>query len=212
MSARPRSRVVALILSLVPGWGHIYWGRERLGLAIFTAFAVAGFVLLNGILVSLGPWKGFLVTIAAVLSVLVFVGAWIDLWQRTSPKRVQAEDGAREKFLREGTVSYLEGDLDRADSCFRMALEIDPQDVEAFFRLGVVCCRRGESRQAALWLRKVRRYDLDGKWDWEVKCERRRLKEARATGSFSRFWAAGPSSPPVGGEATLRPTSPSISR
>ncbi|SVE58072.1 uncharacterized protein METZ01_LOCUS510926, partial [marine metagenome] len=51
MSEQPRQRIPALLLSLVPGWGHVYWGRESVGIGIFSAAAVVGFAFLNSWLV-----------------------------------------------------------------------------------------------------------------------------------------------------------------
>ena len=46
-----------MLLSLVPGWGHVYWGREALGIGIFSAAALVGFGFLNTWLVYQGPGK-----------------------------------------------------------------------------------------------------------------------------------------------------------
>lgn len=182
-----RSRPLALILSLVPGWGHIYWGREVLGMAIFTAFAVAAFALLNLFLVSLGPWKSAFVSLAACLAFLAFIGAVVDLWFRTYPKRVQAEAELRGRRLREGMLAYLGGDLEKASHCFRSCLKSDPHDVEASFRLGIIYCRGGDTRQGAHWLRRAGKLDVDGKWHWELARELERLKtKSQAAGGWSQ--------------------------
>jgi tetratricopeptide (TPR) repeat protein len=182
MSSRPRFRVLALSLSLVPGWGHIYWGRERLGLAIFTVFAICGFALLNGLWVSMAQEtaRATLVAVSASLCVLLFLAAWGDLWRRTRPGTVKREAELREGFLRQGTIAYLRGDLKEAAASFREAVRVNPTDVEALFRLGVVHSREGDARQARVWLRKARRHDVDGKWRWEVNREEERLAEVRA--------------------------------
>jgi tetratricopeptide (TPR) repeat protein len=178
MSSRPRLRFVALLLSLVPGWGHVYWGRERLGLTIFTAAAVAGFALLNGLFIFQGAGKSELTWTAGIIFALIFVATWLDLLARTSLSRVRREDESRERWLEEGTLAYLRNDLEEAVARFSCCLSLDPHDVEALFRLGVVAARRGDHRQARRWFAKTLRHDLEEKWQWEIQRELQRLQVA----------------------------------
>ncbi|MBN1442825.1 MAG: tetratricopeptide repeat protein [Planctomycetes bacterium] len=171
MSAHPRHRLVALLLSIVPGWGHVYWGREILGLGIFTACAVLGFVFLNAKLIYRGEGRDAILWISGALSLLAFGAAFIDLALRTSPPRVRREQEARERLLHQGTIAYLKRDYDNAVVLFRECLRIDPQDVDALFRLGVAFARRGDADQARRWLRNAIRLDLDEKWHWEAQRE-----------------------------------------
>lgn len=165
-----------MVLTLVPGWGHVYWGRELLGLAIFTAFAVAGFSLLNGLFIYIGEGRGILIYGAACLHVGIAAWAWTDIFRRTSPSRVRREEEEREHNLREGMIAYLRGDFDEAQGLFLACSEADPVDPEALFRLGVVCSRAGKAREAVTWLRRTRKYDLEGKWNWEVEQELLRIR------------------------------------
>ncbi len=178
MSASARSRPVALVLSLVPGWGHVYWGREAPGLGLFTLFAVAGFALLNGLFIYIGNARSLVVALSSVLLLASIVGSWIDILRATNPGRLKALEAERDKALREGTVAYLRGDLKAAIDLFEGCVRRDPGDVEALFRLGAVCSRSGESRAAQVWLRRARKHDLDEKWAWEVERELERLKKA----------------------------------
>ena len=182
MSAAGRSRILALALSLVPGWGHIYWGREALGLVLFTVFAVGGFALLNGAVIYIGRGQHALIASGAALIIGTAIGAWAHILLATSPRRVQASEERRQKALREGTVAYLRGDFKTACELFQGCVEDDPSDFEALFRLGVVCSRAGDVRRARSWLRRVRRHDLEDKWRWEVDRELRRLKTAASAG------------------------------
>ena len=178
MSIRRRSRILALFLSLLPGWGQIYWGREKLGLALFTAFAGSVFLLGNGFVVVLGGWQRLFVWIGVTGVALSYVVAVADVLRRSSQRRFARESEAQERLYREGVVAYMSGDLREADRAFRGLLDIDPVDVEALFRLAVVQCRLGDARRAGMWLRKVRRFDLEGKWSWEIEYEEKRLHEA----------------------------------
>ena len=60
-----------MLLSLVPGWGHVYWGREALGIGIFSAAALAGFGFLNTWLVYQGAGTTTLVWVFGVVFCLV---------------------------------------------------------------------------------------------------------------------------------------------
>ena len=177
MSSRPHSRAVALLLSLVPGWGHAYWGKEAVGLAVFTGFAIALSGLLNGLFIYLGDGRGALVWVSALLLLAVTAGAWFDILRRTSPEAVRTAAEERERSLRDGVVAYLRGDLPGASALFRGCVRTDPADVEALFRLGVVTSRAGDARAARLWLRRALKCDLEDKWRWEIRRELDRSKE-----------------------------------
>ena len=149
MSQCSRHRKVALCLSLCPGWGHVYWGREAPGLVVFTVAAIFGFVFLNALLIYQGEGRTILVWISGSLMLVTFLAVWVDLFLRTSPARLRREQEAQERFLHKGTVAYLKDDLDDALVLFRECLRIDSQDSEALFRLGVIYLRRSERQLAA---------------------------------------------------------------
>jgi len=178
MTIRRRSRSLALTLSLVPGWGHVYFGRERLGLIIFTIFAVSGFALLNGLFFYLGSWRTFLIVSSSTFLVLVTIGSWVDILRTTSSRQVRVEEEARDTNLRRGTVAYIRGDLTEAETLFRACVRADPLDVEALFRLGVVCARSGDLLHAKTCLRRTLKHDGEAKWRWEAGRELEALKTA----------------------------------
>ncbi|MBI4602257.1 MAG: hypothetical protein HY721_09885 [Planctomycetes bacterium] len=181
MSARTRSRALALALTLVPGWGHVYWGRERLGLGLFTAFAVAAFALFNAVVIYVGVWRSLFVLLSSLALCTSVLGAWVHMARLTSSGRLRVSEERRARSLREGTLAYLRGDLEAARAQFRSCIEDDPVDVEALFRLAVVCARSGDARQASLLFRRTLRLDVEEKWRWEIGRELERLR-AQAAG------------------------------
>ena len=194
MSAQDRSRCFAVLLSLVPGWGHVYLGREARGLVLFTVFAIGGFGLLNGLLLYIGWGRSFVLAASGFTALAVWVWACVDIIRLTSPVRRHAEEEDRLKALREGTVRYLRGDLEDAKRAFGRCLKKDPGDVEALFRLGILCARSGDSRGARTYLRRASKLDLDGKWVWEIQRELARLaREEEAKEPASRAARAHPS-------------------
>ncbi|HZN56704.1 MAG TPA: hypothetical protein VFD71_01415 [Planctomycetota bacterium] len=183
MSARAPSRAIALALSAVPGWGHIYWGREFQGLGLFTAAAVGCFAIFNGFFLYLGAGREALLLCGTILLAGTVVWTWWDILGTTSPRRLKAEEERRLESLRAGTMAYLRGDLPAAEAAFLKCVHSDPADVEATFRLGVVCSRTGEVRKARGWLRRARRMDVEEKWKWELGREIGRLKGAHVAAS-----------------------------
>jgi tetratricopeptide (TPR) repeat protein len=182
MASRPRSRALALVLTLLPGWGHVYWGRELLGTVIFTVAAAAFFGLVNGLFIVLGAGRTVLAQGSAALLTGVVGYAWADILRRTSPNRLQAEESHREKSLIEGMIAHLRGEHERAGQLFLSCLKADPTDVEALFRMGMTTARAGRREEAIRWLRRTRRNDLEGKWRWEVERELASLRRAPSRG------------------------------
>lgn len=176
MSSPRHSRSIALALSLVPGWGHVYLGRERRGLALFTLTAVLAFLSFNLILVYAGEYRMFLARAAAIAAGLVWIAGIVEVWQWTAPRRLRETEERKAAFLRSGMVAYLRGELDGAEEDFRACLRLDVQDPEAILRLGVVAARRGQIRQARRLLRRAGLLDLDEKWHWEISREIQSLR------------------------------------
>ena len=164
-----------MLLSLVPGWGHVYWGREALGIGIFSAAALVGFGFLNTWLVYQGPGKTTMVWVFGVVFCLVMAANWIDIFLRTDPARVGEDDRRRKLCIQRGTAAYLQGDLDVALGEFKECLKIEPNCPEALFRIGVLAARQGDIEIARTGLRRALRYDVGGKWTWEIEREFIRL-------------------------------------
>ena len=164
-----------MLLSLVPGWGHVYWGREALGIGIFSAAALVGFGFLNTWLVYQGSGKTTMVWVFGVVFCLVMAANWIDIFLRTDPARVGEDDRRRKLCIQRGTAAYLQGDLDVALGEFKECLKIEPNCPEALFRIGVLAARQGDIEIARTGLRRALRYDVGGKWTWEIEHEFIRL-------------------------------------
>lgn len=193
MSVRARSRLAAIVLSLVPGWGHVYWGREPTGLLIFTLFAAAAFSLVNGLFLYLGGGRTLLVAFSLLLLGVTLAWSWISILRWTSPSRIRSIEERRNQAFREGAAAFVRGDNDGAVAAFSRCVEVDPGDVEALFRLGIVTARAGDTRGARSWLRRAQKHDLDDKWAWEIERELERLKRGGA-----EVRVAAPASAPSG--------------
>ena len=54
-------------------------------------------------------------------------------------------------------------------------MKIEPNCPEALFRIGVLAARQGDIEIARPGLRRALRYDVGGKWTWEIEREFIRL-------------------------------------
>ena len=185
MSEHSRQRIPAMLFSLVPGWGHVYWGREALGIGIFSAAALVGFFFLNFWLVYQGSGKTTMVWVFGVVFCLVMAANWIDIFLRTDPGRIGEDDRRRKLCIQRGTAAYLQGDLAGALGEFKECLKIEPNCPEALFRIGVLAARQDDIETARIALRRALRYDLGGKWKWEIDREFIRLDAAVAEGAVA---------------------------
>jgi tetratricopeptide (TPR) repeat protein len=196
-----------MLFSLVPGWGHVYWGREALGIGIFSAAALVGFGFLNAWLVYQGSGKTTMVWVFGVIFCLVMVASWIDIFLRTEPARVSEDDRRRKLCLERGTASYLQGDLAGALGEFRECLKIEPNCPEALFRIGVLAVRQDDFELARTSLRRALRYDIGEKWKWEIQREFTRLDagiSAQEETSFEKEAGAEPQEEPYDEETPER--------
>ena len=196
-----------MLFSLVPGWGHVYWGREALGIGIFSAAALVGFGFLNAWLVYQGSGKTTMAWVFGVIFCLVMVASWIDIFLRTEPARVSEDDRRRKLCLERGTASYLQGDLAGALGEFRECLKIEPNCPEALFRIGVLAVRQDDFELARTSLRRALRYDIGEKWKWEIQREFTRLDagiSAQEETSFEKEAGAEPQEEPYDEETPER--------
>ncbi len=196
-----------MLFSLVPGWGHVCWGREALGIGIFSAAALVGFGFLNAWLVYQGSGKTTMVWVFGVIFCLVMVASWIDIFLRTEPARVSEDDRRRKLCLERGTASYLQGDLAGALGEFRECLKIEPNCPEALFRIGVLAVRQDDFELARTSLRRALRYDIGEKWKWDIQREFTRLDagiSAQEETSFEKEAGAEPQEEPYDEETPER--------
>lgn len=176
-SGGSRRHLVALLLGVVTGLGHIYMRRRLKGVLLFYLFAAAA----NGVFIGrfwqgdAAPWI-FNASLAAGLSTWVY--GVLDLWRLTFGTDREALRVERDRLLREGLQRYLKGEdraakerLERA-----LALDVDRADACVRFHMAVVSRRLGDVRGARRMLDRCEDVDEDGKWRYEVQEERTRLR------------------------------------
>jgi hypothetical protein len=193
MNSSRHSRVLAMVLSLFPGWGHVYLGRERAGLVLFTLVVASAFVMVNSLLVLSGPWRIWLSRPAAAAAILLWAVGVADIVRLTSPRRRRRIEEEKKELLRAGMIAYLKDDLEAAESAFRACLKLDSHEVEALVRLGMVLVHRSRPGRAKAYLRRARALDMEEKWIWEIERDLLKLKKKpKGTGTEVRSSESGP--------------------
>ncbi len=198
MSLSPQTRSV--LLSLLPGWGHVAVGREFQGLLIFTTAALAAFGLVNALFTYLGELRGVLIVLSSIALVGVAAYSVVDVVRLNTPSRRLRIARTRDRLLWEGLMAYLRSDLLTAEQKFIDCARLDRLDVEPVLRAGVAASRRGAFREARRLLRRARRLDVEKRWEWELRRELERVD--RELGA--RRLTGGPASDEAGGARGAR--------
>jgi tetratricopeptide (TPR) repeat protein len=173
-------RAIALLLSIVPGLGHVYLSRYAQGVLFFTLFAAAA----NGLLIG-ALWQGEdvarrITEVSAVAAALVFVACFASMAKLTLFTDREALARRRDEALRRGLVHYLRDELVEAERALEEALryDVDRCDCDVLFHLGVVANRLGNARRARRMFKRCLAADACAKWRYEVAQELARMSPA----------------------------------
>ena len=164
------------ILSLVcPGMGHTAVGRPIAGLLFSVLFCLGALLSLAFGIAFETPADSevFVVGLAATLA--LYALCQVSMFAMLLRGGGGASSPAKENYLRAGMLAAARGDDSAAEEQFRAALAIDGTDVEVNLNLAAVYARQGKTRRARRCLARRRRWDLDGKWDWEASREQERI-------------------------------------
>ena len=172
--------IIPTVLSVVPGWGHIWVRRHTRGLAIFlTFFAVANAAFLIN---QLGPQE--MRTTAIRIALVICVGLWafcfgdiirIAVWLRSHTVQER-----RAGLFRKMVIHVLRGEHAQAEDSIRRMLRIDPYDVPALTYLGIVRRDLGRRDEAVRVLKKALRCRPDAVWTAEIEHEIRLVQGGTA--------------------------------
>jgi hypothetical protein len=182
-----------MLLSLVTGLGHVYLRHYVLGAILFCLFATGlNGIFLGSVIESDKALAGFLFKASVPFSIAVWIfglGHAYKISYGTDRAKLRAERG---QLFREGLTLYLRDDLDGAARALESVVDrdVDWEDADALFHLGVVELRRsdrhtsrGERRAAerarARGLRAFRAclaHDDRKKWRGEIAHEQARAK------------------------------------
>jgi hypothetical protein len=182
-----------MLLSLVTGFGHIYLRHYILGAFLFSLF-VAGLdgIFLGAVIESNKAFAYFIYRASVPFTIAVWAFGLVHAWHisyGTDRSKLRLE---RAKLFREGLTAYLRDDLDAAARCLESCVDrdVDWEDPDALFHLGVVELRRAERhaergerraaerarRRGARAFRMCLAHDDRKKWRGEIAHEQARAR------------------------------------
>ncbi|MEZ6195000.1 MAG: tetratricopeptide repeat protein [Planctomycetota bacterium] len=156
--------VTPVVLSIVPGWGHIWLRRGSTGLMIFMLFfAAINLALLTSarILPDLSPVLGRIAyaTAASAFAFSVLDVLRATIWSRSRPVRER-----RRRILRRAIAHSIRGEDGQAQEQLEHALRIDPNDPAAWAWLGALLERGGRTKDARRALKRARFLGAEAGW------------------------------------------------
>ncbi|MGE4618395.1 MAG: hypothetical protein AAEJ04_01145 [Planctomycetota bacterium] len=164
-------RVFLLISSLIPGIGPILLGRIEAGLALLF-FGGSGWVFLGAALtVWAGPDRLQAQVVGSLVGILCTLISVVWTYRMTSPTHRMWIRKQVEEALDDAQRCYLRGRMDRARMALDSGLVQDDRDIDLLFLDWQVSRRLGDESRARRSRRRLRRFDLDEKWLWEVQRE-----------------------------------------
>ena len=169
--------LVPLVLSIIPGWGHIWLRRYNRGLAIFLLF----FAIVNlELMVFLrGEEADFEATFkyASAAAVGLFVFTIVDVFRITVWLRSNKVLEKRRTSYRRALTHYLRSEYGQARELALRMTRSDPLDVAALFVLGMIQREAGEKKKAIRTFRRALRSPTSEYWNADVQ---RELKNTKA--------------------------------
>ena len=164
------TRSLALLASLfLPGAGQLLLGRSLRGLSIAAVWGlVADGVILGFYGPFVGPWTDSLVAGSGILGILVWSYSLYDVWHRGFGRFRESVRIEIYKHFRTGLVHFLGRDYAAAAHEFRFVLNLDDEDVDALFYLGLSAKEMGNAPRSRRLLKKCQALDTSGKWKTEI--------------------------------------------
>ncbi len=160
-------RVLLLIVALIPGvspflLGHFLWG---------SVLIIVGLNAWNVLLIGtlwLGEEASLLQTTGGIGGVLASGISFLWTLLETSPERCRNQEHCADRALRVGLTAYLRGKLNRAHLAVDWGLKQSRRDPDLLFFAWRLAEEMGQEARARRLRGRLRRADLDGKWEWEM--------------------------------------------
>lgn len=173
----PRPAYLALLLSLVPGLGHLILARSRRGLLLFLAGSGGwnlALVSYAGPVPPLGDWT---FRTGVIIGVAVTAFAVIDLFRIGVYARWTRVRHRRREFLRQGIRCYLRQDFPAARGYLDRLLDLDSGDATARLYLASLERRAGRMDRALRHARKALRANPRNRFHPELEREIEMVRE-----------------------------------
>lgn len=163
--------IVPIVLSVVPGWGHIWVRRHTRGLAIFLVFFALADIAFLVYQTSEEPVRTDAMNVGLGLCAGIWTFAMVDIariaiWLRSTTMRDR-----RTALFRKMVIHFLRGEHAQAEESIRRMLRINPYDVPALTYLGMVRRDAGRLDEALRAFKKAMRSQPDSGWSAEIEHE-----------------------------------------
>jgi hypothetical protein len=191
-------RLQAMVFGLVPGLAHVLLlDRTGLGTLYFMLFFAGVDAAFTGRFLLKSESASDLYTAGCALAVPVWLWAYIDMTRLILLRNYEKRAAMRKTLSSEGVHLYAEGKMRAARKAFRACLALDHRDPDILFWYACVETRRGKFGRARRAFKRCRKYDLDGKWNFQVGEQEGRLPalEAAAKEAAKARKAAGIAEP-----------------
>jgi tetratricopeptide (TPR) repeat protein len=156
--------VVPLLLSLVPGWGHIWLRRGSTGLMIFMLFFASlnmAVLIGNDLLPAMPKFFG---NLAKATAAATFAFSILDVLRATVWTRSRPVQERRRRILRTAAGHLIRREFGQAEEQLERVLRIDPGDPAAWAWLGSLYSVTGRRREARHAWKQARFYGQTSGW------------------------------------------------
>ena len=160
-----------VVLSIIPGFGHIWVRRYNRGLALFLIFfGTWNLTPIHYLLADDGEYEGLLkLSHAAVVGIIVF--AFVDIIRITVWLKSSKVINRRKSLYRRSMVHFLRSEYGQAEDAASRMIRTDPLDTSALFVLGMIQREGGEFRKALRSFYRAQRSTTEDYWKFDLKRE-----------------------------------------
>lgn len=164
--------ILPVVLSAIPGWGHIWVRRYTRGLALFLAFfAVSDTAFLTYQTAAGEDARATARVVGLGLGAAIWAFSLVDIVRIAVWLRSKTVRDRRAALFRKTVIHFLRGEHAQAEESIRRMLRIDPYDVPALTYLGMVRRDAGRHDDALRTFRKAARCGPDEGWSAEIEHE-----------------------------------------
>ncbi len=161
-------KILKLLFAIsICGTGHILNRKHFRGLLLFTGFLASCFLVYFGLL-SQGSTSLLFALTGFVSAILIWVYSIIDFCSdnNTKKKKVKINSDFNKKYI-EGISLYLQGQYEKAITCFISILKKNKRDPDIYYYLSKIYLKKGDKKQSKKMCKKYFLFDVSNKWKRE---------------------------------------------
>ncbi len=165
-----------VLLSFIPGFGHMFSGRLTKGGMIwgmFMTFALLAYV--RGLTLKAPAATDWLFMAFLIAGGVTWAWSIVDALDFTFGLGRQPDPDEVDRLMRAGLVSYMRNDLDAAAERLRQAARLMPREPAVAMHLATIALTQANASAAKRALRRCDSLDEMGYWTFDIDVLRRRL-------------------------------------